>query len=300
MFWSQYFKRSLKRRVSSLIHLFIGSVLSICLLGSCGSGNVNDQIVARVGKVTLTRQELQEQMHWNGMRSDQESEFIDQWVSRELLFQEAKRLGLQDSKELEWELELIEKEHLIQKLLESKFAEEIEISQEEIQAFYETNQDQFRVEEDEIHLFHILVKTQQESEIAYQEIRAGKSFEEVARERSVDAFQSRGGDLGFIRRSDVIREVARIAFNLATDRVGRTQSSHGFHIMEVVKRRSRGSIKDLEDVKSEIVHRIRIVKERTVYKNLLMELQIRRNVYVALPKPEASETDTLDQNSTTQ
>ena len=255
------------------------------IFAGCRPGVPKDQVAARVGQAVLTREELKKRMDQEGMRHDQESDFIDRWISRELLYQEAKRLGLQDSEELQRELELIEKEYLVQRLLERRFSETINISEEEIESYYEKNREQFRVDEEEVHLYHILTETREQADKAYQEIRAGESFDQVARERSIGFFRDKGGDMGFVRRDDVIPEVGRQVFRQPEGKeVSPFRSAHGFHILKIGKKRSKGSIKDLADVRLEIVQRLRISKERAVYYDLLAELQKSKSVYVAVPK----------------
>jgi peptidyl-prolyl cis-trans isomerase C len=271
------------------------AVLGVCILAAlqffsgCTPRDGEDEVVARVGNTVLTRKDMTLRMEWEGLRADQESEYIQRWVNRELLYQEAKKQGLPTSQELQWEIELLQKEYLIQKMLERKFSENIRVTDEEIEACYETDKEQFRVDADEVHLFHILTESREEANQALQEIRAGKAFEEVARERSVGVFRDKGGDMGFVRRTDLIPEVSRQAFGLAVGREGGPyHSQYGYHIIKVLKKRSKGSIKDLSDIRDQIIQRLRVSDERSLYYELLSQLRSTRNVYVAAPAQDES------------
>ena len=263
----------------------------LCCIGVvavfCQPQNVEDTIIARVGNSVMTQGKMREVMSWEGMGPDKESDFVDRWVNRELLCQEARRLGLDKAEELRWEMELVEKEYLIQKLLETHFAEKVQISEEEIASYYEENKDIFQVGEDEVRAQHILTNDKAEADRALQEIRAGKPFEDVARERSVGLFREQGGDMGFFRREDVINEIARVAFRLSEGRVSTVfQSAHGYHIIKVVKKHTAGQFRELTDVHDEILERIRVGKERSVYYDLLYQLQNKTKVYISVPQTD--------------
>ncbi len=277
------------------VDILLIALFSAMLLNCWGRGE-EEEIVARVDNSILTHQDMKDRMNWEGLREDQESEFVEKWVDRELLYREAKRLGLDKMEELQWELELVEKEYVIQKLLERIYAKKIQITEEEILSYYEQNQDLFRVDEEEVKILHLLTKEREEARAALREIQAGKDFSDVARERSIGLFRDQGGQMGYIKREDVIPEISRIAFYLAPGSVSSIiKSNHGYHIIKVIKKRAKGEIKDLSEVRDEILQRLRVAKERSAYYDLLFQLQNQAKVFVAVPpKEETTENDSLN------
>lgn len=254
----------------------------------------DDEVVARVGNTILTREDMKQKMAWEGVGPDQESDFVDRWVDRELLYQEAKRLGLDKAVELQWEIELVEKEYVIQMLLERTFMQEVEITEEEIVDYYERNKDEFQADEEAVRAFHILKESKAEADVARQEIMAGKAFEKVAQESSVGIFRERGGDMGFFRRGDVIPEIERYAFRLPEGQVSRVfQSNYGFHIIKVIKKRARGDYREISEVRDDIFHQLRVNKERSAYYDILFQLQNRTKVSVTIPRSLEGKQDTL-------
>ena len=90
--------------------VFTVVLIALIVVMGC-SGGRDDDVIARVGNKVLAKSEMKKRMEWEGFRPDQDSDFVERWVNRELLYQEAKRLGLdRDSEELKWELELVEKD----------------------------------------------------------------------------------------------------------------------------------------------------------------------------------------------
>ncbi len=276
--------------VRSVLLCWIPVILAV----QCGSRIPEEEVVARVENAVLTQDALNKRMTWQGLRQDQERVFVERWVNRELLFLEAKRKGFHRNDELDYELDIVEKEYLINQYLESIYAERIQVTPEDIQVHYEQNKSDFEVSEEEIRIQHLLVDKPDVAQLALQEIRAGKPFEKVVEERSLNGDNKLGGDLGFIKRGELIPELERQAFNLAAGQVSTiVKSAFGYHIIKVVKKYAKGSQRDLTDVSDEIGQRLRVKKQWDVYHDLLYQLQ--NSMKVTMPK---SETWTTGQDTT--
>jgi peptidyl-prolyl cis-trans isomerase C len=226
-----------------------------------------------------------------GYLPEQERTYVDQWIHRELLYQEARRQHLYQSEELQEELVRLEKELLINKLLERNYKEKISISEEEIRSYYEQNISDFTITEDESRIQHMLLENRSDANLALQEINAGNTFESVARNRSIDDFADKGGEMGYIRKGDVLPEIERYAFRLSAGQVSPViRSSFGYHIIKVLDRRQAGDTRPLPEVRAEIMNRLRVVKEGQVYYDLLYQLQNQNKYYVyqpPIPEPAA-------------
>jgi peptidyl-prolyl cis-trans isomerase C len=247
----------------------------------CGSERHDQDVVAKVGNTVLTRDALKAHMAFEGLAPEREVEYIDLWVNRELLYQEAKRAGIQKSEAMRWNLENVEKQLFVTQLMEKTFAEKIQISDTEARDFYEKNKTIFVVPEDAVHLLDILTHSQAEAEAVVQEIRAGKPFDQAAREKSTGLSKETAGDMGFLSRSDLGPDLARTAFILGEGSVsGPVRAGEGFHVLKVVKKRSKGAILDFDEVRADVMQRLRVNKERSVYYDFLHELKAKQNVQV--------------------
>jgi peptidyl-prolyl cis-trans isomerase SurA len=68
----------------------------------------------------------------------------------------------------------------------------------------------------------------------FERIRNRENFEQLARIHSEDGTRERGGDLGFFRRSDMVREFASVAFSLRPGDVSApVRTQFGYHIIKV-------------------------------------------------------------------
>ncbi len=81
---------------------------------------------------------------------------------------------------------------------------------------------------------HILCKTQPEALEITQMLKSGKSFEKMAKEKSLCPSAKRGGDLGSFGRGVMVKEFERAAFNLANgETTGEPiKTQFGWHIIK--------------------------------------------------------------------
>ncbi len=140
-------------------------------------------------------------------------------------------------------------------------------SDDEINAFYEQNKDQFRSPE-QVRVAHVVKYVNwQTSEAealeamrqARAELDGGASFEAIA-DKYTDCADS-GGDLGYVSRGQMVEEFEDVIFNLnpgQTSDVFRTR--FGFHIAKVYDRKA-STIHPLKDVRDHVVRAVRDQKE---------------------------------------
>jgi peptidyl-prolyl cis-trans isomerase C len=94
--------------------------------------------------------------------------------------------------------------------------------------------------EEEVRARHILVATEDEAKALIAEIKKGAAFDKLAKEKSTDkASGAEGGDLGWFKKSDMVKEFADAAFALKkgdmTDEPVKTQ--FGYHVIKIEDRR---------------------------------------------------------------
>lgn len=149
------------------------------------------------------------------------------------------------------------------KVLDRKVRGSINISDEDISFYYEKNRDIFKSNE-EIRVRHILFLVPKEAgeekllevkgkaEAVLKLAREGKDFETLAKNYSEGPSAPSGGDLGYFRKEDMVKEFSRAAFALNVDEVSDlVLSPFGFHIIKMVDRRG-GKAVSFDEVKDKI------------------------------------------------
>jgi peptidyl-prolyl cis-trans isomerase C len=113
------------------------------------------------------------------------------------------------------------------------------VTDEAVQAQYEKEKAEFEPQ-DELHLQHILVETEDEAKEIIADLDAGGDFAEIAREKSADTGSgASGGDLGFVPRGATVPEFEDAAFALEVGEVtdAPVQSQYGWHVIRLDEKR---------------------------------------------------------------
>ena len=81
---------------------------------------------------------------------------------------------------------------------------------------------------------HILSKDKETSEKILKELTNGGDFSKLAQKHSLCPSKKRGGDLGEIRKGDLVKPVEQVIFKQAIKKVhGPVKSKFGYHLIQV-------------------------------------------------------------------
>lgn len=106
--------------------------------------------------------------------------------------------------------------------------------------------------EKEVRASHILVETEQEAKAVLSDLKKGEDFAELAKKKSKDPSASKGGDLGYFTKDQMVPEFAEVAFSLEPGKVSEpVKSQFGWHIIRVDDQRAR-SMPEFDKVKDQI------------------------------------------------
>lgn len=91
---------------------------------------------------------------------------------------------------------------------------------------------------EEVKASHILVKTQEEALKIKEEIAAGKSFEDAAKDYSLCPSGRNGGDLGYFGRNVMVVEFDHAAFEATVGEVTKPiNTNFGWHLILVTDKK---------------------------------------------------------------
>ncbi|HEX9916481.1 MAG TPA: peptidylprolyl isomerase, partial [candidate division Zixibacteria bacterium] len=156
-------------------------------------------------------------------------------------------------KKLEFLIEQSKKDVVINKFLEENL-KDIGITPEEISTFYNSNKDNFKRSWDEVRASHILLLKKEDAQRALKRIESGEDFAKVAKDMTEDQnTRMQGGDLGYFGALEVSPQIAQMAFTLPLGKVSPIiQTEQGFDIIKLFDKKPKGSLRGLEEVKSQI------------------------------------------------
>lgn len=136
---------------------------------------------------------------------------------------------------------------LVQKVRQQREAG-LDITRREAEEFYEAYRDSLPEVPEEFTLSHIFMipkpdslveqTTREKLQSILDSIRAGGDFADFARRYSSDGTASGGGDLGWAKRGDYVREFETAVFGLQEGQMsGVIKTQYGYHIVELLERR---------------------------------------------------------------
>ncbi len=86
----------------------------------------------------------------------------------------------------------------------------------------------------EVKASHILVKTEEEAQKLYEEIKNGKSFAEAAQEHSLCPSGRAGGDLGYFGRGMMVKPFEDVVFNMQVNEISKpVKTQFGWHLIQL-------------------------------------------------------------------
>jgi peptidyl-prolyl cis-trans isomerase C len=242
--------------------------------------------VAKVAGEKLTTSEL-DQMLKNGAFEEKSVEArrraVTRWVNRELLYQEALRKRVDRDPDVRLQIETARRDILVSALVDRLQDDGVSLSDEEIRRYYEENKSVFKRSEAMVHARQIILESASEARrIAAEVARRPDSFEQLARTRSSDPSSADGGDVGFVTlRTAYSPEVWQVLQRLSDNEISRPIAiDAGSVILQAVEHRPAGSVKSLDEVRSEVVNRVRAAKRATLMAALAESLKLKEDVEI--------------------
>lgn len=191
-------------------------------------------------EINVSDSELQE-------RTD---EIIGSYESEEQFSQRINELGL-DRETFESRLT---EQIRIDKLLEAETGSTEAPTGEEVREYYDSNSAQFEQPE-QVRASHILIQVDQDDdeqtrkekreklEGILRDIREGSSFSEQASLYSEGPSKSKGGDLGFFKKEDMVGPFSDAAFSMEVGEVSDiVETRYGYHIIKVTDKKAAGTV----------------------------------------------------------
>ena len=258
--------------------------LVILMIIACNSSKkeMDGNVIVSVGDGVLTLEQLDNAIPesiQSKISQEQVSNYIQQWIEMELVYQEALRLGMDKEKSLLTELEKAKRELLVRNYLDRHLSDEAGITETQAVEYYNENKDNYILQQDEIKALHILVSNSDEANAAYRRISNGEDFETVAREISIDYTENGRVDLGYFSREEIVPVIASRVFRTAVGRTTRpTRSEFGYHIFKILDRKAKGKYREFEEVKDQIVARLKSIKRNEKYIDLIIDLRKSTNI----------------------
>ena len=198
-------------RLISLLAGVVGG--SLLLLTSC-TPPPEESVLALVNGRQITQNEFE--TRWGELaeatRARYEKEggkrrFLDELITRELLMQEARKQGLDQSDAIRDRAQRYREQLILDELLKDRIKAKIELSKEELDAFYEKHARELLTQL-KVQVSQMLLPNLSAAKDLEAQINRGGDFAKFAQRYSIDGkTKAKGGDLGPYHKDLVIPEV---------------------------------------------------------------------------------------------
>ena len=271
----------MSRRTYLLLLLILPSVY----LTGCESRHPGeDKILATVGNKFITLSDFKNRIskmpsHYRVMAEKNRKAVFDEMIAEDLLMEDAVRKGVDRDKEVRDVIEEAKKKVIIGKFIKTEVDDKLKFSEEDMKKYYAEHKDDFKKPE-MWRASHILVANEGEAKNILTALSGGKSFQELAKEKSIDATASRGGDVGYFRKGQVVPEFENACFNL---KIGQTSeivhTQFGYHIIRLTDKKSE-TIQSFEEAMPSIENDLKARKRIELFNKLIVDLKDKYRVRV--------------------
>jgi peptidyl-prolyl cis-trans isomerase C len=233
-------------------------VITLGLVALLGADSASAAIeLAKIGSKTLTDNDVKNlmgaipeaQKQQLNNDADIKARMVDNMVVEELFVLEAEKTGVSKDKDFTLALERARRQLLAQRYLQK--AVQPKVTDGNVKTFFDKNKT--RYSQDEVHAFHVLLKTEKEAKEVYDKAKAGEDFEVLAKKYSKDPSAAQNmGDLGFFTRSRMVPPFADAAFSMNKGDISQpVKTPFGFHVIKVVDKREGKAVK-FDEVKDQV------------------------------------------------
>lgn len=267
----------------------LGLLLSAPMVSAAVLATVNgDEITSEeVTKVLMEGT----QGRFDTLPADKQNELrqriIEGMIAQELVYDDAQRTGVLESKEYKQELQqLMErmKVQLAAKVWEQNQFESIKVDAKEVKSYYDTNTDEF-VDKEKIHARHILVKTEAEAEAVIKSMKAlsgeklKNEFISQAKSKSTGPSAAKGGDLGYFPRGQMVPSFNDAAFAMKEGTISSSpvQSQFGYHVIYVEDKKPAKKL-GFDEVKNFIEQRLKMDKFKAYMEKKMNDLRSKAKI----------------------
>ncbi|WP_211451029.1 peptidylprolyl isomerase [Collimonas antrihumi] len=196
----------------------------------------------------------------------------DELINREVLIQEADKLGLGNNADVKAQADIARQSILIRALV-ADFVKKNPIKDADIQAEY----DKFKAQagDKEYHARHILVENEADAKAIITKLKAGGKFDDLAKQSKDPGSAANGGDLGWATPASFVKPFSDALVALKAGQLTETpvKTQFGYHVIKLEEVRA-AKIPTLAEVKPQITEALQQKKLQAYQQELRAKAKI--------------------------
>jgi len=254
-------------------------------------------VVATVNGSDITSDEVNRvlmegtQGRFDSLESSKQNELrqriIEGMVTQKLVYDDAVKTGILDSKEYKAEYQKLAERMKIQlaaKEWEMQQFKTIQVDAKEVRDYYDKNADEF-VDKEKIHARHILVKSKGDAEDIIRGFRGlsgdklKSEFISLAKSKSMGPSAAKGGELGYVARDQMVKPFndALFAMKVGTVSVEPVQTQFGYHVIYAEEKKPARKA-SFDEVKNFVGNKLKMEKFKAVMEKKMAVLKSKAKI----------------------
>jgi parvulin-like peptidyl-prolyl isomerase len=236
--------------------LTITAAVAIGLFPACKK---DESFVIKVGNKKITESDLNDKLSVTSPDFQKfantllgRKHFLDLVVQQSVMIEAAKKAGIEKRDDYKKALEDFKNEQqkqladykngLLVDLYLKDLHESMKVSDSDVQNYYNENRSTFE-KPIAYTVRHILTSDKQSAQDAYERIKKGEKFEQVAKEVSKDATAQNGGLIGPVKKGSLVPEFEAVALKLKNNEMSEiVQTNYGYHLILKVSEQDLPSV----------------------------------------------------------
>jgi PPIC-type PPIASE domain. len=264
---------------------------------SCHKKN-QGPVVARVGQHVLTLDDLYKSIppeYSDFITREQMINYVKQWIDNEILFQEALRQKIDKEDAIKERLRRMKQDLLCAEMINrnSGSSQNIQISDDMIQNYYNENKSRFVRDKIAARYVQIVVEDATTAWNVRTQVTPDNFLYLASKYSKISVADPR-----MVPYVDLSEIPPQIAQEISTIRVNGTsnpvKTDLGFHIIRVLDKQPKGSIRSIDEVREDIVNVLSAKTQNAAIENMLSGLRSKMVVEVHLDIVPNSQKNTND------
>lgn len=197
----------------------------------------------------------------------------NQLIQREILMQEATKLGIANNADVKFQLDVQRQNTIIQAMLRAEAAKS-PVTDAEVKAAYEAQKKQ--VGSKEYRARHILVEKEDDAKAIIDQIKKGAKFEDIAKKQSKDPGSgANGGELDWAGADAYVKPFSDAMTGLKKGEMTQVpvKSQFGYHVIRLEDTRDT-QFPSLDQVKPQIVEALQQQKVQAFVQKLTKDAKV--------------------------
>ena len=267
------------------MRLFLLCLFMALAGGFCRQKN-QGPIVARVGQRVLTLDDLYKSIppeYSDFITREQMINYVKQWIDNEILYQEAMRQKIDKEEAIKERLRRMKQDLLCAEMINrnSISSQNIQISDDMIQNYYNENKSKFVRDKNAARYVQIVVEDAATAWNVRTQATPDNFLFLASKYSKIPVADPR--TVPFVNVSEIPPQIAQ---EIATIRVNGTsnpvKTDLGYHIIRVLDKQPKGSIRGIEEVRDDIVNVLSTKTQNAAIEQMLSGLRLKMAVEVHL------------------